>query len=126
MDFKLELVPIPVSDTDRAIAFYTETLGFNLDHDVNPGGGFRIVQVTPPGSACSIGFGDGWVATPPGSIQNLHLVVEDIHAAREELLKRGLEISEVNDMSAPGKPTISYAYFQDPDGNSWALQQLAR
>lgn len=126
MELKLELVPIPVSDTDRSIAFYTEILGFELDHDISPGGGLRIVQVTPPGSACSIGFGEGWVGTPPGSIQNLHLVVSDIHNAREELAKRGLDISEVNDMSAPGKPTISYAYFQDPDGNSWALQDLGR
>jgi len=126
MEFKLEMVPVPVSDVDRSIAFYTETLGFNLDHDINPGGGFRIVQVTPPGSACSLGFGSGWVATPPGSIKNLHLVVSDIRAAREDLVKRGLDISEIDDMTAPGKPTVSYAYFQDPDGNSFALQQLGR
>ncbi|MFB4296668.1 VOC family protein [Actinomadura sp. NTSP31] len=125
MEFKLELVPIPVSDTDGSIAFYTEKLGFELDHDISPADGLRIVQVTPPGSACSIGFGEGWVGTAPGSIQNLHLVVSDIHSVREELVKRGLEISEVDEMSAPGKPTVSYAYFQDPDGNSWALQEIS-
>ncbi|MFC5183324.1 VOC family protein [Actinomadura harenae] len=124
MDLKLELVPIPVSDPDRSIAFY-EKCGFTLDHDVNPGGGFRIVQMTPPGSACSIGFGAGWVETPPGAIQNLHLVVKDIEEVREELVGRGVEISEISHMGAPGKPSVSYAYFEDPDGNGWALQQMA-
>ncbi|WP_026413645.1 VOC family protein [Actinomadura oligospora] len=123
MELKLELVPIPVSDTDRSIAFY-EKVGFHLDHDVNPGGGFRIVQMTPPGSGCSIGFGMGWVDTPPGAIQNLHLVVKDIHAVRDELAGRGVEVSEVSVMGAPEKPSVSYAYFQDPDGNGWALQQM--
>ncbi|WP_242900814.1 VOC family protein [Actinomadura terrae] len=124
MELRLELLPIPVSDTDRAIAFYSEKAGFELDHDINPGGGMRIVQMTPPGSACSIGFGDGWVGTPPGSIQNLHLVVDDIHAVHAELSKRGVEISEIQNMGAPGKPAVYYAYFADPDGNSWALQQM--
>jgi catechol 2,3-dioxygenase-like lactoylglutathione lyase family enzyme len=82
------------------------------------------VQLTPPGSACSICIGEGIVGTPPGSVQGLHLVVEDIHTTRAELLGRGVEISEVQDMSAPGKPTVSYAYFKDPDGNGWALQRL--
>jgi len=121
---RLELVPIPVSDVDRAKAFYTEQVGFNADLDERFGDSFRVVQLTPPGSACSICIGVGIVDTPPGSVKSLHLVVDDIHAARAELLERGVEISEVEDMSAPGKPTVSYAYFKDPDGNTWALQKL--
>jgi catechol 2,3-dioxygenase-like lactoylglutathione lyase family enzyme len=123
MDFKLELVPIPVSDVDRAKAFY-EQAGFNVDLDFSPGEGFRVVQLTPPGSACSIAVGRGIIDTPPGSVQALHLVVLDIHAARAELVERGIEVGEVEDLGAPGKPTVSYARFRDPDGNSWALQQL--
>ena len=121
---KQELVPIPVSDVDRAKAFYTYQVGFHADLDERFGDQFRVVQLTPPGSACSICIGVGIVETPPGSVQGLHLVVADIHASRAELLDRGVEISEVQDMGAPGKPTVSYAYFKDPDGNSWALQQL--
>jgi catechol 2,3-dioxygenase-like lactoylglutathione lyase family enzyme len=121
---RLELVPIPVSDVDRSKAFYTEQVGFNADLDERFGDSFRVVQLTPPGSACSICIGVGIVDTPPGSVKSLHLVVDDIHAARAELLERGVEISEVEDMSAPGKPTVSYAYFKDPDGNTWALQKL--
>ena len=124
MSMKLELVPIPVADVDRAKAFYTDQVGFHVDPDERFGEQFRVVQLTPPGSACSICIGVGIVQTPPGSVQGLHLVVDDIHAARAELLERGVEISEVQDMSAPGKPPVSYAYFKDPDGNSWALQKL--
>ena len=124
MDLKLELVPIPVSDVDRAKAFYTEQVGFHVDLDVRAGDQFRVIQLTPPGSACSIAIGVGIVATEPGSVQGLHLVVSDIHAARAELVARGLEIGDVTDMSAPGKPTVYYAGFRDPDGNSWTLQQI--
>jgi catechol 2,3-dioxygenase-like lactoylglutathione lyase family enzyme len=124
MRMRLELVPIPVSDVDRAKAFYTEQVGFHADLDERFGDSFRVVQLTPPGSACSICIGVGIVDTPPGSVKGLHLVVDDIHATRAELLARGVEISEVQDMSPPGKPTVSYAYFKDPDGNTWALQQL--
>jgi catechol 2,3-dioxygenase-like lactoylglutathione lyase family enzyme len=124
MEMKLELVPIPVTDVDRAKAFYVDQVGFIADLDERFGESFRVVQLTPPGSACSICIGVGIVETAPGSVQGLHLVVPDIHAAREELLARGVEISEVQDMSAPGKPTVSYAYFKDPDGNGWALQKL--
>ncbi len=124
MDLKLELVPIPVSDVDRAKAFYTEQVGFQVDLDVRAGDQFRVVQLTPPGSACSIAIGVGIVATEPGSVQGLHLVVSDIHVARAELVSRGLEIEDVTDMSAPGKPTVYYAGFRDPDGNSWTLQQI--
>ena len=124
MRMRLELVPIPVSDVDRAKAFYTEQVGFNADLDERFGDSFRVVQLTPPGSSCSICIGVGIVDTPPGSVKGLHLVVDDIHAARAELLERGVEISEVEGMTAPGKPTVSYAYFKDPDGNTWALQKL--
>ena len=121
---KLELVPIPVSDVDRAKAFYTDQVGFHTDLDERFGDQFRVVQLTPPGSACSICIGVGIVETPPGSVQGLHLVVADIHAARAEAGPSGVEIGEVQEMGAPGKPPVSYAYFKDPDGNGWALQKL--
>jgi catechol 2,3-dioxygenase-like lactoylglutathione lyase family enzyme len=124
MDFKLELVPIPVADVDRAKAFYADQLGFTVDFDLNPGNGFRTCQLTPPGSACSIAIGTGWLHTEPGSVQALHLVVDDIYAARAELVARGVEIKEVEVMSAPGKPDVAYAWFTDPDGNGWTLQQI--
>ena len=124
MDMKLELVPIPVTDVDRAKAFYTDQIGFAVDLDETFGEHFRVVQLTPPGSSCSIAFGNGILDTPPGSVQALHLVVKDIAASRAELIERGVEVSEVQAMSAEGKPTVSYAYFKDPDGNGWALQQL--
>lgn len=121
MNMKLELVSIPVSDIEKSKTFYTETLGFNLDHDVQPGNGLRIIQLTPPGSACSIVIGTGMGLDPKdGIMKNTHLVVEDIEVAREELLSRGLEISEVSDMGGG----VRYAYFADPDGNSWALQEI--
>jgi catechol 2,3-dioxygenase-like lactoylglutathione lyase family enzyme len=124
VDYKLELVPIPVADVDRAKAFYTEQLGFQADLDVSSGDQFRVVQLTPPGSACSICIGVGVVGMPPGSVQGLHLVVADIHAARAELTGRGVAVDDVVEMTAPGKPTVSYAAFRDLDGNGWTLQQL--
>jgi catechol 2,3-dioxygenase-like lactoylglutathione lyase family enzyme len=124
MDFRLELVPVPVSDVDRAKAFYSDQVGFGVDLDFSHGEAFRVVQLTPPGSACSIAIGTGVVGTAPGSIQGLHLVVDDIQAARKELIGRGVDVGEVQDMSAPDKPTVSYAAFTDPDGNGWTLQQL--
>ncbi|HZS79621.1 MAG TPA: VOC family protein [Ktedonobacteraceae bacterium] len=122
MEMKLELVPLPVSDVDRAKTFYVEKVGFHLDHDVQPGNGMRIVQLTPPGSACSIVIGTGMgeiSAMQPGAIKGLHLVVSDIHQARESLVSRGVEVSEVDDMGG-----VKYAYFRDPDGNSWELQEI--
>ena len=98
MDLKLELVVLPVSDVDRAKGFYTEKVGFNLDHDVEASDEMRVIQLTPPGSACSIAFGTGIVDTPPGSVQALHLVVSDIDAARAELLVRGVEVGDVRDL----------------------------
>jgi len=121
MDWKLEVVPVPVSDVDRAKAFYTEKVGFNLDHDHRMSDEFRVVQLTPPGSACSIVIGQGIVHTPPGSVQGLHLVVSDIHAARGQLVERGVEVGEVQDLGGG----ISMVFFKDPDGNGWTLQEIA-
>ncbi len=119
MDWKLELVAVPVSDVDRAKAFYTERVGFNADHDHRVSDSVRFVQLTPAGSACSIAIGDGLVKTPPGSAQGLQLVVDDVEAARAELLERGVEVSEVHDF-----PWGSFVFFSDPDGNGWAVQQV--
>jgi catechol 2,3-dioxygenase-like lactoylglutathione lyase family enzyme len=119
MDWKLELVGIPVSDVDRAKAFYTEQAGFVADHDHAVSDEIRFVQLTPPGSACSIALGVGIVDTPPGSVQGLQLVVPDIEAARAELLERGVQVSDVQKF-----PWGSFVFFSDPDGNGWAVQQL--
>ena len=119
MDWKLELVAIPVSDVDRAKRFYIEQVGFVADHDHAVSDEIRFVQLTPPGSACSIAFGKGIAETEPGSVQGLQLVVSDIHAARAELVERGVEVSEVQEF-----PWGSFVFFQDPDGNGWAVQQL--
>ena len=119
MDFKLELVAIPVSDVDRAKAFYTEKAGFNADHDFTVSDEIRFVQLTPPGSACSIALGKGLVDTTPGSVAGLQLVVEDINAARDELTARGVEVGEVQDF-----PWGSFVFFADPDGNRWSVQEV--
>ena len=119
MDWKLELVAIPVSDVDQAKAFYTEKAGFHADHDHQVSDEVRFVQLTPPGSACSIALGTGIVSTPPGSVQGLQLVVSDVHAARAELVERGVEVGEVQEF-----PWGSFVFFSDPDGNGWAVQQL--
>jgi predicted enzyme related to lactoylglutathione lyase len=119
VDWKLELVAVPVSDVDRAKAFYTERVGFNADHDHRVSDSVRFVQLTPAGSACSIAIGDGLVKTTPGSAQGLQLVVDDVETARAELLERGVEVSEVHDF-----PWGSFVFFSDPDGNGWAVQQV--
>jgi predicted enzyme related to lactoylglutathione lyase len=119
MDWKLELVAIPVSDVDRAKAFYTEKVGFNADHDHAVGDDIRFVQLTPPGSACSIALGKGLLDTPPGSVQGVQMVVSDINAARQELVDRGVEVSEVQEF-----PWGSFVFFSDPDGNGWAVQTI--
>jgi catechol 2,3-dioxygenase-like lactoylglutathione lyase family enzyme len=118
---KLETMVIPVSDVDRAKAFYVDRVGFNADHDHTMGEGVRFVQLTPPGSACSIAIGAGITSSSPGSAQGLLLVVPDIDGARAELAERGVEISEVQAEDWGAR----HAYFQDPDGNSWQLQQPA-
>ncbi|GGO84792.1 glyoxalase superfamily protein [Wenjunlia tyrosinilytica] len=119
MDWKLELVAVPVSDVDRAKAFYTEKVGFNADHDHKVSDEIRFVQLTPSGSACSIALGTGIVDSAPGSVKGLQLVVADIEAARAELAGRGVEVSEVQEF-----PWGSFVFFSDPDGNAWAVQQL--
>lgn len=119
MQMKLELVAVPVSDVDRAKAFYTEKIGFNADHDVQVHEGLRFVQLTPPGSACSIAIGEGITDMQPGSVKGLQIVVSDVRAIREELVKRGVDISEID-----VQPWGNFAYFSDPDGNKWSLQQL--
>jgi catechol 2,3-dioxygenase-like lactoylglutathione lyase family enzyme len=119
MDWKLELVAVPVSDVDRAKDFYVSKAGFNADHDHQVSDELRFVQLTPPGSACSIALGTGIVDTPPGSVKGLQLVVPDADAARAELLERGVEVGEVQEF-----PWGRFVFFSDPDGNGWAVQQL--
>jgi catechol 2,3-dioxygenase-like lactoylglutathione lyase family enzyme len=119
MDFKLELVPIPVTDVDRAKAFYTDQAGFNADHDHVVSDDVRFVQLTPPGSACSIALGKGLVDSAPGSMQGLQLVVGDIHEARAELAGRGVDVSEVSEF-----PWGKFVFFRDPDGNGWSVQEI--
>jgi catechol 2,3-dioxygenase-like lactoylglutathione lyase family enzyme len=119
MDWKLELVIIPVSDVDRAKAFYTEKVGFHADHDQTVSDEIRFVQLTPPGSACSIALGKGIVDGAPGSVKGLQIVVPDIHAAHAQLVERGVNVSEVQ-VLAWG----SFVFFGDPDGNRWSVQQL--
>ncbi|MBO0704806.1 MAG: VOC family protein [Candidatus Dormibacteraeota bacterium] len=133
MEYKLELVVVPVSDVDRAKAFYTDQLGFDLDVDHRAGDAFRVVQLTPPGSACSIAVGTGITEATPGSAQGLHLVVRDIETAQTELLGRGVDAGEVCHFGETGRvpgpdPTRgdynSFLFFSDPDGNGWAVQEV--
>jgi catechol 2,3-dioxygenase-like lactoylglutathione lyase family enzyme len=119
MDWKLELVAVPVTDVDRAIAFYVDKAGFVLDHDHRVSEDLRFVQLTPPGSACSIALGTGLVQTPPGSAQGLQLVVPDIEAARAELTERGLDVGGID-----RQPWGAFVYFTDPDGNGLAVQEI--
>ncbi len=119
MDWKLELVQVPVSDLDRAKAFYTEQAGFAADMDATPSPGLRFVQLTPPGSACSIALTEGVHEMPPGSLRGLQLVVEDADAARAELLERGVQVGEVEEF-----PWGRFVFFADPDGNAWSVQQV--
>ncbi|HEY8546614.1 MAG TPA: glyoxalase superfamily protein [Acidimicrobiales bacterium] len=119
MDWKIELIAIPVSDVDRAKAFYTDQVGFNADHDHQVHDDLRFVQLTPPGSACSITIGTGVVDTPPGSVQGMQMVVPDIEQAHKDLSGRGVEVSEIQDF-----PWGRFVFFSDPDGNGWAVQQL--
>jgi catechol 2,3-dioxygenase-like lactoylglutathione lyase family enzyme len=132
MDYKLELVLLPVADVDRAKDFYVEQCGFALDVDHRAGESFRVVQLTPPGSSCSVTVGTGLLDTPPGSVRGLHLVVTDIIGARAELHGRGVDVSEIRHMTPEGwQPGVdpsrtdygSFADFADPDGNTWVLQE---
>ena len=119
MDWKLELVALPVSDVDRAKAFYVDQVGFNADHDHRLSDELRFVQLTPPGSACSIAFGVGLTDAEPGSVKGLQIVVPDVDAAHRELVERGVDASDLQDF-----PWGRFVFFDDPDGNRWAVQQL--
>src|SRR6185312_716962 len=129
MDWKLEVVVVPVSDVDRAKQFYNEQVGFNVDVDHRVGEQFRVVQLTPPGSSCSVTIGVGLADMPPGSVKGLQLVVADIEAARAELVSRGVEVSPIQHFDdgvqkeGPGGDWNSFIFFSDPDGNGWAVQQ---
>ena len=135
MNWTLEVVVLPVSDIDDAKAFYSEKVGFNVDHDRTFGEGMRIVQLTPPGSGCSVVLGKGLVPDmAPGSIKGLQLVVPDIHAAQRELAERGVEVSEVTSVDGDATKVaqggtaldnVGFVFFNDPDGNSWAVQQIS-
>jgi catechol 2,3-dioxygenase-like lactoylglutathione lyase family enzyme len=129
MDWKLELVVVPVTDVERAKRFYSQQVGFAVDHDTRVDDRMHVVQLTPPGSACSIAIGTGLVKTPPGAIQGLQLVVADIQAARSQLAERGVEVSQVQHyegadlVDGPGDRWNSFIFFSDPDGNGWAVQE---
>jgi predicted enzyme related to lactoylglutathione lyase len=119
MDWKIELVILPVTDVDRAKAFYTEKIGFHADYDQTVSDEIRFVQLTPPGSACSIAFGKGLTDAPPGSVRGIQMVVPDIETAYKELTARGTEVSPIDD-----QPWGRFVYFSDPDGNAWSIQQI--
>jgi len=121
MDMKLELIPVPVTDVDRAKAFYVDQAGFNADHDHRVNESLRFVQLTPPGSACSITIGEGLTTMEPGSLKGLQVVVADADAARDELAGRGVEVSDVQEF-----PWGRFVFFKDPDGNEWSVQQIVR
>ena len=131
MNWTLEVVVVPVSDVDRAKAFYADKVGFNVDHDTKISDDMRIVQLTPPGSGCSIVIGKGIGDMPAGSIKGLQLVVADIHKARAQLVERGVEVSEIQVLGESPNPTpdaldnVGFVFFSDPDGNGWAVQQMS-
>jgi catechol 2,3-dioxygenase-like lactoylglutathione lyase family enzyme len=123
VDFRFEVVQVPVSDVDRAKAFYAEQVGFHLDRDHQVSETVRVVQLTPPGSGCAIVIGTGLADMAPGSLQGLQLVVADMDAARDALVGRGVEVSEIEVLGRPGRPGFRFAHFRDPDGNGWVLQE---
>jgi catechol 2,3-dioxygenase-like lactoylglutathione lyase family enzyme len=123
---KLEVVPIPVSNVDAAKAFYTDQVGFGLDHDIRPNEGIRVVQMTPPGSTCSVVIGEGLPLGAPGSVKGVQLVVEDVDAVREALAGRGVRVGDVQQLGPEGSPGSRFLFFEDPDGNGWAVQELKR
>jgi catechol 2,3-dioxygenase-like lactoylglutathione lyase family enzyme len=126
MDYRLEVVGLPVSDVDRSIDFYVNRVGFHLDHDIEPGPGMRVAQMTPAGSPTSVVIGRGLPLGEPGSTKGLQLVVEDIDAARAELAAGGVEITDVQQLGPEGSPGSRFAFFADPDGNGWSLQEIKR
>jgi catechol 2,3-dioxygenase-like lactoylglutathione lyase family enzyme len=134
MNWTLEVVVVPVSDVDRAKTFYAEKLGFEVDHDIKISDEYRVVQLTPPGSGCSVVVGKGIVDTTPGSLKGLQLVVNDVRAARDQLLERGVGVGEVQVVGASGPRSaqngedldnVGFVFFSDPDGNGWAVQQIS-
>jgi catechol 2,3-dioxygenase-like lactoylglutathione lyase family enzyme len=124
MDYRLEVVQVPVSDVDRSKAFYTERMGFNDDHDTQIGEEVRVVQLTPPGSACSIVIGTGLTDERPGSAAGLQLVVEDMDTAVADLTGRGLDVGDVRVLGAPGRQGFKHVFLSDPDGNRWTVQEI--
>ncbi|CAN5420239.1 VOC family protein [soil metagenome] len=124
MDYKLAVIGIPVSDVDASIKFYVEQVGFNLDHDVRPREGMRVVQMTPEGSDCSVVIGEGMPLGEPGQMKGPQLVVEDIGAARAELSGRGVEVTDVVQMGPEGAAGSRFVFFHDPDGNGWSIQEI--
>jgi catechol 2,3-dioxygenase-like lactoylglutathione lyase family enzyme len=126
MDYRLEVVQVPVSDVDRSKAFYTERMGLNDDHDTQIGDEVRVVQLTPPGSACSIVIGTGLTDEKPGSAAGLQLVVEDMDTAVADLTGRGLDVGDVRVLGAPGRQGFKHVFFSDPDGNRWTVQEIRR
>jgi catechol 2,3-dioxygenase-like lactoylglutathione lyase family enzyme len=134
MNWTLEVITLPVSNVDRAKAFYADKVGFNVDHDSEFSEEMRVVQLTPPGSGCSIVVGKGLIDSPPGSVKGLQLVVPDVRAARAELVERGVDVSEVEVLRPEGSPpardedeldNVGFIWFSDPDGNRWAVQQIS-
>jgi catechol 2,3-dioxygenase-like lactoylglutathione lyase family enzyme len=126
MDMKLEVVPIPVTDVDAAIDFYTQKVGFNLDHDMRPNDTMRVVQMTPPGSACSVVLGEGMPLGEPGSVKGVQLVVDDVDAIRVQMGERGVPVGDVQQLGPEGAPGSRFMFFNDPDGNMWSVQELKR
>jgi catechol 2,3-dioxygenase-like lactoylglutathione lyase family enzyme len=126
MDYRLEVIGIPVSDVDASKSFYSDVLGFAVDHDISPGPGMRVVQLTPRGSPCSIVIGEGMPLGEPGTTKGAQLVVDDLDVAREELLSRGLQITDVQQLGREGAPGSRFAFFSDPDGNGWSIQEFKR
>ena len=126
IEMRLEVVPIPVSDVDAAKTFYTERVGFHLDHDVRPNESMRVVQMTPTGSACSVVIGEGLPLGDPGSVKGVQLVVSDVDAVREALAGRGVPVGDVQQLGPEGTPGSRYLFFDDPDGNTWAVQEYRR
>jgi catechol 2,3-dioxygenase-like lactoylglutathione lyase family enzyme len=126
MDLRLEVIGIPVTDVDAAKEFYADRVGFHLDHDVAPAPGMRVVQLTPPGSACSIVIGEGMPLGEPGSTKGMQLVVDDLDAVRDELAGRGVPITPVQQLGPEGAPGSRFAFFSDPDGNGWSVQEFKR
>ena len=126
MDYRLEVIGVPVSDVDRASDFYVNKVGFHLDHDIEPGPNMRVVQMTPPGSPTSVVIGRGLPLGDPGTTKGIQLVVDDIDTARAELAERGVGISEIQQLGPEGAPGSRFAFFSDPDGNGWSLQEIKR